>query len=57
MCVCVCVCVCVTFHTGSAAVFFRGGALKFSIRFRATEGTDRQVSDRCQTGVRQVSDR
>lgn len=26
----------VTFHTGSAAVFFRGGVLKFSIRLRAT---------------------
>lgn len=25
-----------TFHTGSAAVFFGGGALKLSIRFRAT---------------------
>lgn len=38
--VCVCSCVCVTFHTGSAAVFFRGGALKFNIRFRATAGTN-----------------
>lgn len=26
-----------TFHTGSAVVFFRGGALKFSIRFKAAE--------------------
>lgn len=29
-----------TFHTGSAAVFFGGGALKLSIRFRATARTN-----------------
>jgi len=33
----------VTFHTGSAAVFFRGGALKLSIRFRAAENKNIKI--------------
>lgn len=32
-----------TFHTGSAAVFFGGGALKLSIRFRATVNGEKQM--------------
>ncbi len=32
-----CVLSTLTFHTGSAVVFFKGGALKLSIRFRAAE--------------------
>lgn len=43
-------CVSFTFHTGSAAVFFGGGALKLSIRFRATVNTNPE-----REGVRQVA--